>query len=893
VLAPHTNEGATTMMPRSSHPGSFLILAAVLAGAVAACSDATAGDAEDLRIQLENLQLSVREGEVVQVRVLALAGALPQGTSLSWSSSDNTIVSVDSEGRVRGMRPGTAGISVRAALRDLVSTASTQVTVVGVPSRVVISGHQEPLGFISSTRQLQAAVFSLSGAQMPADPVDWVSRDPSVAVVSPSGVVTALAVGSARIVARADAHADSVTVVVQPVATRLIMPTRSATLESLGSSTRFTVFAIDQGGHVVPGARPTWTSLNPGIVSVDSLGLVTAVGGGAGKIVASLGSLADTASVSVAQIPGSITLSRASLILTVGAETTITGEVADGNGHPMPGFPISWSSSATAVATVNGGTVMGLMSGTALVQARAGGVVAAVPVQVEPAPVLLPTIASIVVSPRNTILSSIGQQRQHSAAVLLTTGIPTTVPVTWRSLDEAVATVSSVGVVTAVRDGTARIVAETGIVADTATVLVQQQVAHVELLPVTTSLEIGKTTQLRIEFFDAQMNAVMSPPAVDRWSSSDLDVVTVGDDGTVFGVSLGETTITASSGEFTVQGIVYVVPPSAPPPPAPAALRVVISPRNSAIVGVGNTRQLDAIVRDATDVAVAGAISWTSLDAAVATVDAAGLVTAQGEGVARIMATSTGATADTAAVAVSLPAGPTPFVPTNMPSDFSLIAQTTFDGGAVSGFDLRAAVSLGIDATAPISCCAVAQKTFPVGMEGGGGIGVVRDIASRGATSVYAAVWMKVSDNFRNHSSGITKVFYVWSANRPKMILTAFGPNLQLRSLLRYSPTEPDAYRLPNRGTPEQALLVRGQWHFIEYLVESETAPGASNGSMRWWLDGVLVGEYAGLGTHFPGESLHWQIVEWNTIWGGVGDLVTAADGDMYWRISHMYVGGK
>lgn len=230
------------------------------------------------------------------------------------------------------------------------------------------------------------------------------------------------------------------------------------------------------------------------------------------------------------------------------------------------------------------------------------------------------------------------------------------------------------------------------------------------------------------------------------------------------------------------------------------------------------------------------------------------------------------------------------FEPVSMPTGFSRIADTNFDEADLDGFVHRA-TELEADGTASTSCCNVGQKLYAVGDEGGGGVGMHRRIDSEDATKVYAAVWVKFSENFRNHSSQITKIFYVWSAGQPKMILTAYGPDLELRSLLRHAPGG-GSYETANRVDRSEATLERGTWHLVEYVVESSSSPGTADGAMRWWLDGTLVGEYTGLATHDSGESLVWDTVEWNTIWGGNGDEVTTEDGDMYMRVSHFYIGG-
>ena len=99
--------------------------------------------------------------------------------------------------------------------------------------------------------------------------------------------------------------------------------------------------------------------------------------------------------------------------------------------------------------------------------------------------------------------------------------------------------------------------------------------------------------------------------------------------------------------------------PSAPPMPEPARpTTVTVSPATTELTVLGATVQLSAEVRDQNNRVMAGAtVTWTSSANSVATVDAAGLVTAVGNGTATITA-SAGDARGTATVTVVEEAAP-------------------------------------------------------------------------------------------------------------------------------------------------------------------------------------------------------------------------------------------
>ena len=92
-------------------------------------------------------------------------------------------------------------------------------------------------------------------------------------------------------------------------------------------------------------------------------------------------------------------------------------------------------------------------------------------------------------------------------------------------------------------------------------------------------------------------------------------------------------------------------PPPQPDPPRPAT--VTVTPSATELEALEATVQLTAEVRDQYgDVMANASVSWSSNDVAVATVDAAGLVTVAGNGAATITATS-GQASGAASVAVA------------------------------------------------------------------------------------------------------------------------------------------------------------------------------------------------------------------------------------------------
>ena len=255
-----------------------------------------------------------------------------------------------------------------------------------------------------------------------------------------------------------------------------------------------------------------------------------------------------------------------------------------------------------------------------------------------------PRPTTVTVSPATAQLAALGAMVQLSAEARDQNGQAMAgATVTWSSAATAVATVSSTGLVTAVDNGPATITATAGSASGTAAVAVAQEVSAVAVSPAADTLVAGDTLRLAAEATDANGHPVAE--AEFAWTSSDTRVAVVDATGLVTGAGAGEVEITATSSGVTGRAALVVV--------APTPTTVAVTPEVVALAALGDTVRLTAEVRDQFGRVMVGvAVSWSSSDTIVAAVDAAGLVTAVGNGTASITATA-GSASGTAAVAVA------------------------------------------------------------------------------------------------------------------------------------------------------------------------------------------------------------------------------------------------
>lgn len=178
-----------------------------------------------------------------------------------------------------------------------------------------------------------------------------------------------------------------------PAETRPVVTVRSVSIDGAPGSITVggsaTLAAVVMGSNNQAMNRtPSWNSSEPGVLSVDGAGRVTAIRSGRATITASVDNRSATTTIEVTAVPvGSIRLSTSSLTLLAGNAEAVSATVLAGNGSALSGRVVDWTSSDNGVATVDGtGRITAVAPGRATVSAQSGGATGRVDVTVEIAP---------------------------------------------------------------------------------------------------------------------------------------------------------------------------------------------------------------------------------------------------------------------------------------------------------------------------------------------------------------------------------------------------------------------------------------------------------------------------------------------------------------------------
>ncbi len=200
--------------------------------------------------------------------------------------------------------------------------------------------------------------------------------------------------------------------------------------------------------------------------------------------------------------------------------------------------------------------------------------------------------------------------------------------VKWTSSDPSVAKVNGNGVVTGVSNGTAKITCTT--------VNNISATCKVRVCTYSTSVTLNKTSANMYTTQKLTLKPTVSPQTTTdksvKWSSSNNSVATVSESGVVTAVGKGTATITcktADSGKTATCKVTVT---------KKIDVKSLSLNKSSKTVYKGKTYQLKATIEPSN--ASIKTVTWKSTDTSVATVTSSGLVTAKGNGTAKIICTS-------------------------------------------------------------------------------------------------------------------------------------------------------------------------------------------------------------------------------------------------------------
>ena len=269
---------------------------------------------------------------------------------------------------------------------------------------------------------------------------------------------------------------------------------------------------ISISGIASSGDRISWSSSNSKVAEVNTYGKVIAKKSGTARITAKVKNAEATCKIYVRKTE--ISLSSTYVSLERNSLYQLSAKSSNGS-------QITWNSSKKSIATVDeGGKITAQKPGETVITASADGTTVKCKVVVK-----IPTLK----------LNSTTIKLFRKQSYKLSADVSSKVTPTWKSNKTSVATVDETGLVTAIKNGTARITATVDGVSRTCEVIVQKP--NISLSSSQLTLKVGSKFKLK-----ANVSSNI-PPA---WSSSNSNVAEVNSDGNIKALKKGTAYIYAS-----------------------------------------------------------------------------------------------------------------------------------------------------------------------------------------------------------------------------------------------------------------------------------------------------------------------------------------------------------
>jgi hypothetical protein len=580
-------------------------------------------------------------GSVVATGHDARGNAIAALAPASWSVGDATIASVSAAGDVTALKNGATWLlAVRGAVRDSVPvTVAQRATLVTVTPKP-----PSPVTSLGAQVQLTARAFDRKAIALQGAAPSWLTLDPGLARVGTDGLVTALAIGTAHVVAALDQAADTVGVVISNDPASIAIAPDSALATSVGDTLVFRAIARNGRGDSVA-ATFAWRTPDSSVVNLLADGRAVALAVGAARVIATVGGKADTGLAKVTNVPTEINITPATrTYMSLGDVDTLPVTITNARGAALPRGSVTWTSDDATIARVNaGGIVTARDTGQTVVRAASGVVHDSVLVTVQNE---ASTLA--IQGARADTLVALGQSVACVAEVRNARGA--TIPgyqIAWTARNPGVVRVGSDGVATAAGVGTTFVIATADAASDSVAVVVRNDPVSVSVAPDSAlATSVGDTLIFRATARNARGDTIPAPALV--WQTPDTAIVRLLADGRAIAQATGTARVIVTAGTNADTGLARVTN-------IPAAID--IGPATRTYASLGDVDTLPVTITNARGAALSrGSVTWSSDDATIARVSTSGVVTARDTGQTVVRA-ATGVVDDSVVVTVqNLPA---------------------------------------------------------------------------------------------------------------------------------------------------------------------------------------------------------------------------------------------
>lgn len=263
----------------------------------AACSDVISPDLPVESVQIVTTQRSLSENDTLTftARALSSGGAVVEGRTAVWTSSDPQVVTITAAGHATARAVGIATLRATAAGR----TATAQVVVNYAPvGQLVVA--PAALSLVQyEGRELTATARDTAGRPITGRVPNWRSLDTTIVKVDAMGRVIAQGVGTTTVEVGMGEVTRSVPVTVAATEIASVTAGPAPIVQHVGGYAQLIAIVRDTAGRSLIGFPRVWTTDAPQVATVNHVGMIGAVGPGYATITVTAGGKSFSVAVTI------------------------------------------------------------------------------------------------------------------------------------------------------------------------------------------------------------------------------------------------------------------------------------------------------------------------------------------------------------------------------------------------------------------------------------------------------------------------------------------------------------------------------------------------------------------------------------------------------------------
>ena len=495
-----------------------------------------------VNINTENTTLNIVKGKSYNIFYdVSFNSTTHPDSSVSFSSANGNIASVDSNGKITAKNIGSVKVYVNVG--NQYKVINLNVVESGVTS-ISLNKTNYTFNSLNSYCKLTPTFNSSLDNNI----VKWTSSNEDIAKVDSNGYVIPKGNGTATITATTTDGTNlsaKCNITVDIKATGISFSTTEYTITNIGQTPAFTPTITPSNAA---NKNVTWTSSNESVATVSTTGVIKAVGNGTCKITATTTdgtNLSASVNITVDMKVTGISFSITDYTITnIGQTPVFTPTITPSNAANKK---VLWTSSDKSIATVSStGVIKAVSNGTCkIIATTTDGTNLSASVNIT---VALPIKATgITTNITNYTITTIHDVPTFRATITPTDTTNKTVK--WSSSNTNVATVSESGVITAVGNGTCTITATTTDGTNLSASVNLTVGFRAE------SISLDKTSYTFNKNESLKLTATVLPDNTNnktvKWESSNKNVAIVNSSGMVSPVGKGTCTITATTTDGT------------------------------------------------------------------------------------------------------------------------------------------------------------------------------------------------------------------------------------------------------------------------------------------------------------------------------------------------------